>query len=81
QKLLDHFNLKSLEGFGCEEMQAAVYAAGQVFDYLSDTQKRTINQITDLNAYHLEDYMVLDSASRRNLELTTTIRDNQRSGS
>jgi DNA mismatch repair protein MutS len=81
QGLLDHFKLKSLEGFGCEEMKAAVYAAGQVLSYLSETQKRTINQITNLKAYHLEDYMVLDSASRRNLELSSTIRDNQRSGS
>jgi len=81
QGLLDHFKLKSLEGFGCEEMKAAVYAAGQILSYLSETQKRTINQITNLKAYHLEDYMVLDSASRRNLELSSTIRDNQRSGS
>ena len=81
QELLDHFNLKSLEGFGCEGMKAAVYAAGQVLSYLTETQKRTVNQITALKSYHLEDYMVLDSASRRNLELTSTIRDNQRSGS
>jgi len=81
QGLLDHFKLKSLDGFGCEEMKAAVYAAGQVLSYLGETQKRTINQITNLKTYHLEDYMVLDSASRRNLELTSTIRDNQRSGS
>ncbi len=81
QGLLDHFQLKSLEGFGCEEMKGAVYAAGQVLSYLGETQKRTVNQITALKSYHLEDYMVLDSASRRNLELTSTIRDNQRSGS
>lgn len=81
QGLLDHFQLKSLEGFGCEEMKGAVYAAGQVLSYLGETQKRTVNQITILKSYHLEDYMVLDSASRRNLELTSTIRDNQRSGS
>jgi DNA mismatch repair protein MutS len=79
--LLEHFNVNSLEGFGCAEMKAAVYAAGQILLYLSETQKRTINQITALKSYFLEDYMVLDSTSRRNLELTATIRDNSRNGS
>jgi len=81
KELLEHFEVNSLEGFGCEEMQAAVYAAGEILSYLKETQKRSINQITSLNPYHLEDYMVLDSATRRNLELTSTIRDSSASGS
>lgn len=80
-EILEHFKVQSLEGFGCEEMQTAVYATGQIIDYLKETQKRTINQISTLKPYYLEDYMVLDSATRRNLELTSTIRDNNRSGS
>jgi len=80
-EILEHFKLNSLEGFGCEEMDAAVFAAGQIIDYLKDTQKRSVNQITALKPYYLEDYMVLDSATRRNLELTSTIRDNNQSGS
>jgi DNA mismatch repair protein MutS len=81
KELLEHFNIQSLEGFGCDEMNAAVYAAGQIIDYLKETQKRTIDQISTLKPYYLEDYMVLDSATRRNLELTSTIRDKNRSGS
>ncbi|ADQ14683.1 DNA mismatch repair protein MutS [Halanaerobium hydrogeniformans] len=81
EEMLSHFNINSLEGFGCEDMETAVYAAGQILAYLKQTQKRTVKQITTLHPYYLEDYMVLDAATRRNLELTKTIRDNKTSGS
>lgn len=81
KEMLDHFKVNSLEGFGCEDMKTAVYAAGMILEYLKETQKRTVKQITTLNPYYLEDYMVLDAATRRNLELTSTIRDNKSSGS
>ncbi|MGM0601687.1 MAG: DNA mismatch repair protein MutS [Bacillota bacterium] len=80
-ELIEHFNVQSLEGFGCADMEAAVSAAGQILLYLKDTQKRNIKHLNNLQSYHLEDYMVLDAATRRNLELTSTIRDNKKSGS
>src|SRR6056297_2079525 len=80
-ELTEHFNVQSLEGFGCADMEAAVYAAGQILLYLKETQKRNIKHLNKMQSYHLEDYMVLDAATRKNLELTSTIRDNKKSGS
>ncbi len=81
KKLKDHFKVKSLAGFGCQEMFAATQAAGEILFYLSETQKRSLAHINRLQVYRLNDFMVLDSATRRNLELTTTIRDNSKNGS
>jgi len=79
--LIDHFNTQSLSGFGCDDYRAGVIAAGQVMNFLKDTQKRTIFHINKLKRYNIDDYMVLDYSTRRNLELTTTIRENKKEGS
>jgi DNA mismatch repair protein MutS len=79
--LLDHFKTASLEGFGCERLPLAVRAAGVVIDYLIQTQKGALGQITRLVTYSSSTYMVLDPATRRNLELVQTIRSQQRRGS
>lgn len=79
--LLDHFDLLSLEGFGCEHMTWAVTAAGALLSYLIDTQKSAMDHITRLVPYSLSAYMILDAATRRNLELTRTARDGQYQGS
>src|SRR6056297_330763 len=79
--LIDHFNTQSLSGFGCDDLRAGVIAAGQVMNFLKDTQKRTIFHINKLKRYNIDDYMVLDYSTRRNLELTTTIRENKKEGS
>ncbi|MFP4016359.1 MAG: DNA mismatch repair protein MutS, partial [Halanaerobiales bacterium] len=79
--LLEHFNTHSLSGFGLEEYNAAVLAAGEILKFVSDTQKRTLEHINKVNLYNLNDYMIVDSATRRNLELTKTIRDKKKNGS
>ncbi len=81
QLLVDHFNTQSLSGFGCENYKAGIIAAGQIMDFLKNTQKRTIFHINKLKRYNIDDYMVLDYATRRNLELTSTIRENKIEGS
>ena len=67
--LLRHFGVASLESFGCEGRPLAVRAAGAVIDYLQDTQRSAVGQITTLYTYSTADYMVLDAQTRRNLEL------------
>ena len=79
--LIDHFNTQSLSGFGCDDLRAGVIAAGQIMNFLKDTQKRTIFHINKLKRYNIDDYMVLDYSTRRNLELTSTIRENKKEGS
>ena len=76
-----HFGVASLRGFGCEEMPVAVEAAGLLLRYLQQTQKTTVGQIRSLGAYSLDDYMLLDASTRRNLELTTSLRDGGRTHS
>ena len=70
QKLLDHFGTESLAGFGVEGMDAGIAAAGAAFGYLSETQAGAISNITRARHYNLGSYMVLDEATRSNLELT-----------
>ncbi len=81
RRLLEHFRVESLEGFGCEHLELAVRAAAIVLDYLSSTQKGALGQITRLSTYSTASYMMLDQATRRNLELTRTLRSQERKGS
>lgn len=80
RSLTDHFGTGSLAGFGCEKMQIGVQAAGAVIRFLQDTQKNSLAHINKLMPYTTENYMLLDSATRRNLEITRTIRDGSRKG-
>ena len=79
--LTKHFGVNSLRGFGCEEMGLAVEAAGLLLRYLQQTQKTTVGQIRSLSTYSLDDYMLLDAPTRRNLELTASLRDGGRTHS
>lgn len=79
--LLDHFHVLSLDGFGCETLPQAVRAAGAVIAYLQETQKTSLGHIVRLTPYNTKAYMVLDAATRRNLELTRTLREADRHGS
>jgi len=81
KRLLEHFGVESLEGFGCEGLDLAVRAAAVVLEYLSQTQKGALGQITRLSTYSTASYMTLDQATRRNLELTRTLRSHERKGS
>jgi DNA mismatch repair protein MutS len=72
--ILEHFGAASLDGFGIGGMPLAVRASGAVIQYLKETQPVALNLITGLSAYSLSEFMTLDAATRRNLELTETIR-------
>ena len=76
--LTKHFGVASLRGFGCEEMPLAMEAAGLLLRYLQQTQKTTVGQIRSLSTYSLDDLMLLDASTRRNLELIASLRDGGR---
>ncbi len=81
QCLLDTFNVRSLEALGCAPLPLAVRAAGGLLEYLAATQKGNPVALQPLRTYSLGDYLVLDSQSRRNLEITQTVRDGYFQGS
>jgi DNA mismatch repair protein MutS len=74
QSLLDHFQVGTLAGFGCEGQTLAIRAAGAIVQYLRETQMQGLVQITSLTTYSTSAFMMLDAATRRNLEITETIR-------
>ncbi|MCG5060057.1 MAG: DNA mismatch repair protein MutS [Limnoraphis sp. WC205] len=80
-RVLQQFQLKSLEGIGCEHLPLSVRAAGGLLEYLEDTQKENTTSLQRPRTYTLSDYLILDHQSRRNLEITTTVRDNTLYGS
>ena len=67
--LCDHFKVKSLDGFGCAQMPAAVAAAGAIVHYLKHQLRRKIDHLTSLCCDAPTDYVLLDSATQNNLEL------------
>jgi DNA mismatch repair protein MutS len=75
QRLLQKFKVRSLEGFGCEDLPLAVRAAGGLLEYLEDTQKENPVPLQALRTYTISDYLILDHQTRRNLEITQTVRD------
>jgi DNA mismatch repair protein MutS len=81
QALTNHLGTVSLEGFGCEKLKLGIRAAGGILSFLKDTQKNTLLHINKISTYTTDNYMLLDTATRRNLELTQTLRDNQKKGS
>jgi DNA mismatch repair protein MutS len=78
--LLRHFSVDSLSAFGCEGKSLATRAAGAILYYLQETQKGAVGQIQRLATYSVEGFMALDTATRRNLELTESL-GGERSGS
>ncbi|HUT20199.1 MAG TPA: DNA mismatch repair protein MutS [Anaerolineae bacterium] len=79
--LHEQFEVASLEGFGCEGKPLAIRAAGAVIYYLQETQRAALDQLDTLTTYSSSEYMTLDPATRRNLELTQTIREGRARGS
>ena len=79
--LLKHFKVNSLIGMGIEEYDHGVIAAGALLNYLVDTQMISLAHFTHLYPNSAGKYMVLDAATRRNLELTETLREKQKRGS
>lgn len=78
--LLDQFNTRSLEGFGCENAEAAVGAAGALLAYVRETQKQKTEHILSLEIYSLDHYLLIDETSCRNLELIDNLRTGSRRG-
>ncbi len=79
--LKEHFHVNSLEGLGIEEFESGVLAAGALFLYLQETQKTALSHMAGIRPYSAEKYMLIDSSSRRNLELVETLREKQKRGS
>ena len=80
-RLTQKFKLRSLEGLGCEHLPLAVRAAGGLLEYLEDTQKENAIALQPLRTYTIADYLILDYQTRRNLEITQTVRDGTYHGS
>jgi DNA mismatch repair protein MutS len=81
QRLCDHFRVKSLEGMGCANLPLGVRAAGGLLEYVEATQKANQTPLQPLRTYNLADYLILDRATSRNLEITQTVRDGSFHGS
>ncbi|MBD2441599.1 DNA mismatch repair protein MutS [Nostoc sp. FACHB-110] len=80
-KLLQKFKVRSLEGLGCDHLPLAVRAAGGLLEYVEDTQKENVVSLQRLRTYTLTDYLIIDHQTRRNLEITQTVRDGTFHGS
>lgn len=81
KKILEHFKVSSLTGLGMEDFQLGKVASGALLLYLYETQKITLSNITHVTPYISSKYMLLDSSTRRNLELAETLREKQKRGS
>lgn len=79
--LLMHFGTETLKGYGIEHLEAGVIAAGAVLNYLQETQKANLTHLSQIAVYNPSDYMTLDFATRRNLEITFSMADGGRVGS
>ncbi len=79
--LQEHFKVASLDGFGLRQKPHAIRVAGAILQYLQETEASTLQLFQQITTYNLEDYMILDASTRRNLELTETIRQSSEQGS
>jgi DNA mismatch repair protein MutS len=81
QTLLEHFETHSLKGFGVDDMDLGVVAAGAALHYLSETQKGTVPHVRKIKRYSKDAHIALDPETKRNLELVQPIQSRQPSGS
>lgn len=81
KRLLEHFRVSSLGGLGLADYDCGVISAGAMMQYLIETQKNSLSNLTQITPYTSGKYMMLDSATRRNLELCETLREKQKRGS
>ena len=81
RETLQHFKVASLEGIGLSDYECGMIASGALLKYLEETQKNSLSHMSRLTRYATGNYMVLDSATRRNLELVETLREKQKRGS
>ncbi|MBE5950208.1 MAG: DNA mismatch repair protein MutS [Lachnospiraceae bacterium] len=80
-ELKQHFKTGTIDGLGLKDYEIGTIAAGAVLRYLYETQKNSLSHITRLLPYSTGKYMIIDSSTRRNLELTETLREKQKRGS
>ncbi|MEE1196195.1 MAG: DNA mismatch repair protein MutS [Lachnospiraceae bacterium] len=78
--LKDHFKVSSMEGLGLKDYEGGMIAAGALFQYLFETQKTSMDHMTTITPYVTDRFMMLDSSTRRNLELVETLREKQKRG-
>ena len=81
RKLLEHFKVSSFAGLGLADYDCGVISAGALLQYLLETQKNSMSNLTHITPYASGKYMMLDSSTRRNLELCETLREKQKRGS
>ena len=81
KKLLEHFHVSSFAGLGLEDYDCGIISAGALLQYLLETQKNNLSHLTHITPYTTGKYMMLDSSTRRNLELCETLREKQKRGS
>ncbi len=79
-KLTAQFKTRSLEGYGCENLKAGICAAGAILHYVAETQKQKIEHLTSIETYSLENYLIIDDTSCRNLELLNSLSTGSRQG-
>ncbi len=79
--LKQHFNVKTLKGFGIESQNAGIIASGIVLNYLKETQKANIPHIRKISLYNPSDFMSLDNSTKRNLEIISNMQNSQKEGS
>lgn len=78
--LLNHFQVATLDGFGCEHLRSAVGAAGALLQYLQDTQRSALTHFRRIVTYSTDAALILDSRTRRNLEILQNLRDGSTAG-
>lgn len=79
--LTEHFHVKDLSGLGLTDYESGVTAAGALLKYLYETQKNSLANMVTIHPYTTGKFMIIDSSSRRNLELVETLREKQKRGS
>lgn len=81
ETLKRQFHINSIEGLGLKDSPVCVASCGALMQYLHETQMSSLSHINHIETYSVDSFMILDSATRRNLELTETLRDKQKRGS
>lgn len=81
ETLVKHFKTTTLKGFGCEDLDAGLSAAGVILQYLKETKKSELGHFQQLRREYPEDHMILDSTTLRNLEILSTFTSDRKEGS
>lgn len=81
EKIKNIFNVSSLESFGYEDFKEGIISAGAILDYLEQTQKSQLPKFDIITPYNISSYVSIDANTRKNLELTETMRDKSKKGS